>query len=60
MEAPFHPDVRPLVTILLAGLPLKVVCAWCDDVVREGVLPISHGCCPTCAAGLLADLEVAS
>jgi hypothetical protein len=26
----------------------RAICAWCDVVLREGVLPISHGICPAC------------
>lgn len=26
----------------------KVECAWCGQVLREGVLPVSHGICPNC------------
>jgi hypothetical protein len=30
---------------------LKVVCAWCDNTIREGEpgAPVSHGICPPCA-----------
>ena len=30
---------------------LKVVCAWCDDVIRKGgpQATVSHGICPQCA-----------
>jgi uncharacterized protein YlaI len=29
---------------------MKVVCSWCDRVMREGdpKLPISHGLCQAC------------
>ena len=26
----------------------KIVCAWCNRIMREGVLPISHGICQPC------------
>jgi hypothetical protein len=26
----------------------RLVCAWCGEILREGVEPISHGICPTC------------
>lgn len=29
---------------------LKLVCAWCRGVIREGAEPVSHGICPRCAA----------
>ena len=28
---------------------LRVVCAWCGKVLREGVGPVSHGICTVCA-----------
>jgi len=34
---------------MLGMPPLKLKCAWCDDVIREGREPISHGICPDCA-----------
>jgi hypothetical protein len=35
---------------------MKTVCSWCNAIIREGTLPISHGCCPTCIVALLADV----
>lgn len=35
--------------------PIKVICAWCRVVLRDGNLPISHGICPTCSAKLAAE-----
>lgn len=26
----------------------KVVCAWCQLVLKEGIEPVSHGICPKC------------
>ena len=26
----------------------KVVCSWCQRLMRDGVEPISHGICPAC------------
>lgn len=48
MRAFYSPDVLPYVHILLAGLPLKLVCAWCGLVIRKGVGPVSHGMCSAC------------
>lgn len=31
-------------------LDLKLVCAWCSALIRDGVEPISHGICKPCAA----------
>jgi hypothetical protein len=56
----FSPAVAPLVNILLAGLPvpapMKVVCAWCTTVIRDGVAPISHGICAPCVVRVEAAL----
>jgi hypothetical protein len=27
---------------------MKVVCAWCGKLIRDGLEPISHGICPVC------------
>jgi hypothetical protein len=35
----------------------KVVCAWCNRVLKEGTEPISHGICPECAASLKSETE---
>jgi len=51
-----RPEVIPYTSIeiviagLLAGPRAKVICAWCDVVLRPGTLPVSHGLCETCAA----------
>jgi len=39
----------------------QVVCAWCTKVLSgpDG-LPISHGICPACAAGLDAEIDTAA
>lgn len=29
---------------------MRVVCAWCRKIIKEGEEPTSHGCCPECAA----------
>jgi hypothetical protein len=39
-------------------LILRVVCAWCRLVLRDGSAnaPTSHGMCPTCSARLLQEV----
>ena len=27
----------------------RLMCAWCDEVLREGKPPVSHGICEPCA-----------
>lgn len=43
----------------LAAGALRVVCAWCGAVVREGdgAGPISHGICARCAEEFVRKLE---
>jgi len=26
----------------------KIICAWCNTVLQEGTLPVSHSICPHC------------
>ncbi len=33
---------------------LKVICAWCQLLMSDGVEPASHGICEQCAAELRA------
>ena len=35
----------------------KVVCSWCNSLMREGGHPISHGLCPSCSITLNDDLD---
>jgi hypothetical protein len=28
---------------------MRVVCAWCGDVLADGSGPVSHGICPSCS-----------
>lgn len=35
--------------LLLPAAPMRVVCAWCGRVLREGAEPTSHGMCAACA-----------
>lgn len=27
----------------------KVICGWCNTLMRDGILPASHGMCADCA-----------
>jgi hypothetical protein len=38
---------------------LRLVCAWCRVIVREGAEPASHGMCDGCRAKLHAELDAA-
>ncbi len=44
-----------------ASLPLRVVCAYCQRVMREGTLgaPTSHGICATCLEVANQELDAA-
>jgi ferredoxin len=35
----------------------RCVCSWCNVLIRAGVLPITHGMCPTCSARLHAEMD---
>ena len=26
----------------------KIICAWCNNTLRDGSLPVSHTICPQC------------
>ena len=32
----------------------RVICAWCEEVMEEGIGPVSHGMCPACHTAFLA------
>lgn len=34
---------------------LKLICAWCQRVMRNGTLPASHGICPDCQKVVFKD-----
>ena len=36
---------------------MKLICGWCQIVMRDGSLPASHGLCPTCAEKLQAETD---
>ena len=36
---------------------LKLICAWCGALIREGKLPISHGLCRGCADRMAKELQ---
>jgi len=39
----------------MSAVVLRVVCAWCQDVLQEGTpgAATSHACCPRCQTQLL-------
>ena len=39
----------------MSSEPLKAVCSWCKQVMREGAEPVTHGICPACDAKLRAE-----
>ncbi len=45
-----YTSIEIVVAGLRAGPLSKVICAWCDRVLRQGSLPVSHGLCASCAA----------
>jgi hypothetical protein len=36
---------------------VRIRCAWCGIVMREGRGPVSHGMCPECAATWLTGMK---
>jgi len=36
---------------------MRVICAWCGKLIREGDEPISHGICEECYQKLLEFLK---
>jgi hypothetical protein len=44
------------VTTEAQAIVLRVVCAWCPTVIREGSEPASHGICPPCANRQMAEI----
>ena len=34
-----------------------LLCAWCNNVIREGSLPASHGICDRCSRQVQAELQ---
>ena len=41
----------------LAAANPRVLCAWCNRILREGIAPASHGICPACLDGFRADFD---
>jgi len=37
---------------------MKVICAWCGLLIRDGREPVSHGICDRCKARELGRLKV--
>lgn len=44
-----------LLARLTDSVPLKVVCGWCQSLMRDGALPVSHGMCPACIVRMEAE-----
>jgi len=42
------PEVVPYASVEIVRVPHKAICAWCDGLIRDGVLPVTHGICPAC------------
>jgi len=38
--------------------PLRLICAWCKRVMREGPEPTSHGICPACAEAVVDGVAI--
>lgn len=36
---------------------VKIICAWCGKVLREGTLPASHGICRECKRAMQAEAD---
>ena len=36
---------------------MRIVCAWCSKVMREGPPPISHGMCEACELKMAIEVE---
>lgn len=34
---------------------IKLICAWCQRLLRDGTLPASHGICPDCQKVVFKD-----
>lgn len=57
-DVPTFDSPEMLYTRLTDGEPvLKSVCSWCQRLLRDGALPISHGICATCQAKAFAELD---
>jgi uncharacterized CHY-type Zn-finger protein len=37
----------------------RVICAWCEVVLEDGIEPMSHGMCPSCREAFLAMIPEA-
>lgn len=55
-HARMFPGASPLPGPLVPDL--KLVCSWCDVVIREGAEPESHGICPACADKMREDHDM--
>lgn len=34
---------------------IKLICAWCQRLLRDGTVPASHGICPDCQKVVFKD-----
>lgn len=51
-----QPERVPYASITIVPAPVQAcVCSWCGLVLRDGVLPVTHGICPVCAVQLEQD-----
>lgn len=39
----------------IPAVPIKLICAWCQRLLRDGTLPASHGICPDCQRVVFKD-----
>ena len=48
-----QPERVPFASITIVPAPVHAcICAWCAVILRDGILPVSHGICPACATRL--------
>ncbi len=43
--------------VIVTAPTIKLICAWCQRVLRHGVAPASHGICAACQQAVLTTLE---
>ncbi len=37
--------------------PMRRVCSWCKEIMSDGTLPATHGCCPGCDAKMEIEIK---
>ncbi len=35
----------------------RVICSWCNRIIKEGVEPVTHGICPKCADVVMEEID---